>query len=125
MKTLLPLLALLSLSPARAGSPEKPAHVPYSPSHHAFSCELPAEWAVFEEETPRGTAVHALGPSEARGGYRAAIHVHYFEKERPGFVPWQESLAKIRERDKASGRESTSMSSWRVAKKPAKLFEIR
>ena len=113
---------------AAPGMAAKPAgdFIEYTPPSRLFSCEIPAEgWNALEEEGPRGLSVHILGPEEPDRDFRAGLHVHYFEKGRPGFTPWQELLVKIRERDPEAHRESTGMVSWRIAKRPARTFEIR
>ncbi|MFH1725655.1 MAG: hypothetical protein ABII00_13685 [Elusimicrobiota bacterium] len=128
-------VALLLMMPARAagassggGSRERapgsadPRYVRYSPPSRTFSCEIPSGWTPMEEPTPRGSAVHIVGPQQARGAWRAAYHIHFFEKDKPGFVPSREALKAARRRD--AGRDVTGMSSRRVARRPARVFQV-
>lgn len=122
MRGVLAALLLLSAPAARAakGGPT------FIPPSRSFTCELPGEaWTAFEEEGPRGLSTHILGPEEPDGAFRPALHVHVFDRGRPGFVSWQELLPKLRARDPELGRESTSMVSWRVDGKPARTFEVK
>ncbi|HVE13035.1 MAG TPA: hypothetical protein VNI01_06545, partial [Elusimicrobiota bacterium] len=116
------LAVLLAAGPARAAVKT----VPYTPPSKSFACEVPAEgWSAFEEETPRGLTTHILGPEEPDGRFRPAIHVQVFDASRPGFVKWQELLPKLRARDPEVGRESSTMTAWRIDRRAARTFEIR
>src|SRR5262245_57917672 len=79
-------------------------HLFYSSPRRTFTCEIPKEWQSFEEETAQGSAVHFLGPAEADGAYRAAIHVHFVQKDRPGFVPLEAAIKRARQSDKDTSR---------------------
>lgn len=121
MRRLLCALSLLGWAAAAHA-----AAVPFSSQSAGFSCELAsADWAAFEEQSPRGVSVHFFGPAQARGAYRAAYHVHFFEKDRQGFLPVMEFMKVLREREKLSDRGATPPTVWRVSKRAARVFEAR
>jgi len=124
MKTLAPLLALMLLAGPVSAKP-KWAYVRYTPPSGSFTAEIPEGWVPFEEESPRGTATHIIGPAEAQGAWRASYHIHYFEKGKPGFIPSKEAMRVFRKRDKSIDRDVGQMTTWRVDKKPAKMFQVR
>lgn len=111
---------LLSLFALFAAAEE----IPYTPPSRSFSCLLPSGWTAFEQATPAGTAAHLVGP-EGPAGWRPAYHVHSVEKGKPGWRAPREMLKTLRRSDKEAGRSASSLSSWRVARKPARLFEVR
>ncbi|MBI3296543.1 MAG: hypothetical protein HYZ75_00145 [Elusimicrobia bacterium] len=113
------LAALLAL-PAGAADDA----FPYTPPSRSFSCTLPMGWTAFEQATPAGTATHLVGP-ETAAGWRPAYHVHAFEKGKPGWRTPRQTMKALRRSDDASDRASTGLTSWRVARKPARLFEVR
>lgn len=116
------LALALAAAPAAA---EKRGYVLYTPPSGSFTAEIPEGWIPFEEESPRGTATHIIGPAEADGAWRASYHIHYFEKGKPGFLPSKEALRVFRARDKATDRDVGQMTTWRVDSKPAKMFQVR
>ncbi|PCI37659.1 MAG: hypothetical protein COB53_05840 [Elusimicrobia bacterium] len=124
MNKIIAFLILILLAPA-AGAKPKRNYIRYSPPSGSFSVEIPEGWVPFEEESPRGTATHIIGPAEASGAWRASYHVHYFEKGKPGFLPAKAAMRVFRNRDKGIDREVGQMTTWRVDKKPAKMFQVR
>lgn len=105
---------------------EERQFAPYTPPGRLFSCEIPAKgWQAYEHETPRGSSVHILGPALAGGSLRAAYHIHFFDKSKPGFVAAEETLRMERERDKDSEREATPPTVTRIQRAAARLFEVR
>ena len=119
------LLIAAALLAAPASAREKKIYLPYTPPSGLFSAEIPEGWAASEEETPRGIVTHIVGPSESKGSWHAAYHVHYFEKSKPGFVDSREAMKIFRERDKTTDRDADQMTTWRVDNKPAKMFQVR
>lgn len=120
--SLLPLLlaaALLGAAPASAQD-----EVPYTPPSKAFSCTLPMGWTAYEQSTPVGTVAHIVGP-ETAAGWRPAYHIHVVEKGKPGWRRGRETLKALRRSEDAADRTVTGVNSWRVARKPARLFEAR
>jgi hypothetical protein len=118
-------LALLLASAPFASAKSKHAYERYTPPSGSFTAEIPEGWVPFEEESPRGTVTHIIGPAEADGAFHAAYHVHYFEKGKPGWIPPREAMHAFRERDKLSERDVGQMTTWRVDAKPAKMFQVR
>lgn len=112
------LTALLSLP---AGAQEA---FPYTPPSRAFSCSMLTGWLAFEQATPAGTVTHIIGP-ESLSGWRPAYHVHAIEKSAPAYREPRAMLKALRRSDDASDREATGLQSWRVARKSARLFEVR
>jgi len=100
-------------------------YVPFTPRNRTFACEIPEGWTPMTRQNARGWSTHIFGPAEDAGSWRAAYHIHYYEKGRPGFLPLREFLKTERRRDKYTDRDVTPMTAWRVAKKPAKLFQVR
>lgn len=129
--TLLALLALASPCAARGGAYSELAPLPqgglitYTSPSKSFIVDIPRGWESFESETPRGIAAHLIGPKLADGGWRAAYHVHYFEKGAPGFAPLREMLKTERKKNRTMQRQVTPTTTWRVDRKPAKIFEVR
>lgn len=121
------LAAALAPGPALAAppwsDPDRVEH--FRPRNGTFLCEIPEGWTGFEEETPRGVSVHLFGPVEAQGLWRAAYHVHSIEGSRPGFLPARDFLKAQRARIKSAQREATELMTWRVDRRPAKVFEVR
>lgn len=115
------LLMLAAILPAAA---QGQMTASFASARRTFSCDTPKGWPVFEEDTPGGFAAHFLGPAEAGGAYRAAIHVRYFEKGQPGFVPIDDALKRERQPDKLTERSATSVARWRVARNTARRFEV-
>ena len=113
--------ALLSGAPAPAAAQDE---VPYTPPSKAFSCTLPMGWTAYEQATPVGTVAHIVGP-ETAAGWRPAYHIHVVEKGKPGWRPGRETLKALRRSEDAAERTVTGLNSWRVARKPARLFEAR
>lgn len=113
-------LALLLALPSSA----QEEGAPYTPPSKAFSCVLPMGWTAFEQTAPGGTALHIVGP-ETQAGWRPAYHIHVFEKGKPGWRPGRETLKALRRSEDEADRTVTGMNSWRVARKPARLFEAR
>lgn len=108
------------------GLPAVPEHFErFVPENRAFSCEMPLGWTVFEEEGLRGPAVRMTGPEQADGAWRAVYQVHLLLKDRPGYAPLKDFLKAETRRDKRIAREATVPAAWRVAKKPARIFEVR
>lgn len=97
---------------------------PYTPPGRSFSCSMPLGWTAFEQPTPAGTVTHIVGP-ESAAGWRPAYHVHAFEKGTPAYLEPRAMLKALRRSDNASDREVTGLESWRVARKSARLFEVR
>jgi hypothetical protein len=97
--------------------------LPYTPPSRSFSCLVPAGWTAFEQATPLGTAAHIWGP-EGPAGWRPAYHIHVVEKNKPGWRDPRQMLKELRRSDDASDRAPTALSSWRVAHKSARLFEV-
>lgn len=102
----------------------KPTHYTYTPPHGSFSCEVPVGWQSFEEETMQGTSVHFLGPAEANGAYRAAIHIHLIQQGRPGFVPIDAAVKRERRSDSATSRDASPIVFWHTANAQARRFEV-
>lgn len=127
MRTLPVLLAALLL-PLSAGAQfqTRPAgkRKAYVSPRRAFSCEVPPGWKAFEEETPWGFSAHFLGPAQAAGAWRAALHVHFIDRRLPGFVPVEETLKRERKADPRTGRETTPLVRWRIGRRAARRFEI-
>jgi hypothetical protein len=123
-------LALLLLAcPIRAqedfSSPAGERFVYYAPPSRSFACDIPADWSASEEETPRGKVSHILGPVEASGLWQVGYHIHVFDKEKPGFVSARDAMTFERRDEKSSSRQATQPVSWRIANKPARVFEVR
>lgn len=134
MKNFLAALALLALaSPGAAkGGPSSESAataqrglITYISPSKSFIVDIPRGWEGFESASPRGIATHLLGPELADGGWRAAYHVHYFEKGAPGFAPLREMLKIERRKNRTMRRQVTPTTTWRVDRKPAKVFEVR
>lgn len=115
---------LLSLLLAAGASVAAQEELPYSPPSRAFSCTLPLGWTAFEAETPAGPVDHLVGP-EGPAGWRPAYHVHVMEKGKPGWRSPRETIKALRRSDDATERSASGLTSWRVARKPARLFEVR
>lgn len=119
------LTVLLWAAPAAAQDAPRSPYRPFTATRRTFACDAPAiGWYPVEEDTPYGSAVHWLGPVEADGAFRAAIHVHFVDSRQPGFLPLDEAVKRERDGDRASGREATPVRRWRVAKRSARRFEV-
>ena len=81
-------------------------------------------WTAFEQPSPAGTVTHIMGP-ESAPGWRPSYHVHLVERGKPGYREPRAMLKALRRSEDASEREATSLETWRVARKSARLFEVR
>ena len=102
----------------------RPKHFSYTPPHRSFTCDVPTGWQPFEEETLQGTAVHFLGPAEADGAFRAAVHVHFIQRGWPGFVPIDAAVKRERRSDSQTSRDASPIVFWRAARAQARRFEV-
>ncbi len=113
---------LAQTEPAQGGSPEP--HRAGTFQNRVFSAELPSDWQVVEEEAPYGTVARFLGPPEAGGAYRAALHVHFIEKGRKGFMPFEEALKRERQSVDEVERSAGSVQRRPVNRRASRRFEI-
>ena len=122
------LLACVAAGPAFAqlfpSQQPKPKHFTYTPPHREFTCEVPTGWQAFQEETLQGSSVHFMGPAEADGAFRAAIHVHYIQRGKPGFVPLETAVKRERRSDSGTSRDVSPIVFWHAAKAQARRFEV-
>ncbi|MBI3549583.1 MAG: hypothetical protein HY078_11135 [Elusimicrobia bacterium] len=118
------LLVLLLGAAAAAAWSQEMKYVAFTPARRNFTCEVPPSWPSLEEDTPSGPATHLIGPADANGAWRAAIHVHYMQKGAPGFIPLDDQLKRVRRSDKGTDRESSPLFRWRVGRYPARRFEV-
>lgn len=119
------LCAIVLAWPAAPALAKKGANLRYSPPSRIFSCDIRRGWQAFEHKTPRGAAVHILGPAEPGSSFRPAYHIHHFEKGKPGFMRAKHAMKQERRKDKATGRQATAPKSWRVGNHAARMFEVR
>lgn len=128
------LLSALLLRPALAQDSEEPegaapeqssAYRIFTSAKGTFACDVPAAgWQVFEEDTPLGSAAHFLGPAEEGGNWRAALHVHFVDKSRPGFVPIDDAVKRERRSDAVADRSASPVRRVRVSRASARRFEV-
>lgn len=95
----------------------------YESPRRTFACDVPVSWKGFEEDTPSGSAAHFLGPAEADGAWRAALHVHFMETGKPGFVPIEAAIKRAQRPEKATSRQATALTRRRLRGRAARRFE--
>ncbi|MCX5789540.1 MAG: hypothetical protein NTX64_13705 [Elusimicrobia bacterium] len=107
-------------------APVKPsAYKPLTSARETFACDIPSKgWTVIEEEAPSGSATHALGPAEEDGRWRAALHVHFMDKNQPGCVPMEDAVKRERRSDPTSARTAGAVRRFWVARRSARVFEV-
>ncbi|MBI4386382.1 MAG: hypothetical protein HY551_03270 [Elusimicrobia bacterium] len=119
----LPWLLLAGLLDAWS-APSRAAHTLYTSPLRTFACEVPGGWQALELQTPAGSSAHFLGPAEADGAWRAALHVHFLQKDQAGFIPFDALLKRERASDPLSRREASVISRRNVARGSARRFEV-
>jgi len=117
------LSALLLLAAGTSAAADR-GYVAYTAPGNVFTCEIPKGWQAFGSETPFGSSVHVLGPAEEKGAWRAAIHVHFFQKSKPGFVPFDAMLKRERTPDVTTHRQATVVTRWRVSRGSGRRFDV-
>ncbi|MFH2201497.1 MAG: hypothetical protein ABIJ96_00130 [Elusimicrobiota bacterium] len=125
-RTILHQAGILAAAPARRDGGAAPAkHVYFQPPGRSFSADIPAGWDTVEEKTPRSISVHILGPDEAAGAWRAAYHVHFYEKDFQDYLPARDFLKRLHDREGPAKQEATPLRSLRVSGRAARIFEVR
>ncbi|MDE2292225.1 MAG: hypothetical protein KGL53_09090, partial [Elusimicrobia bacterium] len=112
-------MSALALLAAVLAFPAAAQEVPYTPPDRAYTCMLEPGWTAFEQATLEGPVDHIVGP-EGPAGWRPEFHIHLMEKGKPGWLEPRELLKALRRSDSSSHRTATALSSWRVARKPAR-----
>ncbi len=100
--------------------------IPYTPPSGMLTCDLPSQdWTAFEDEEPRGRALHLLGPDNPSGSFRTGIDIHFHDPRRPGFLPVKAAVSRLRREGGPTNRVATPIKRIKVGQTLARIFQVK